>query len=602
MKIKLLLLTLLTVFLLSPNSTIAFADSSLSLDEETSVDFPRDPSSYEDSHFDSISKILISRIKLEPFNLYATIVFFLAIIHSMMIGFFKNLSHKARIEYNKLKKQGLVDKESKSMKAGLYHILSEIEVVFGLWTVALGIIISIFYDWGTFTEYVNGLKYNEPLFIIVIMTIASSRPILKFFELAMWKVVKIFNGTLEAWWLAILILGPILGSLITEPAAMTVCAYILAEKVYMTNPSKKIMYATLALLFVNISIGGSLTNFAAPPILLVAEPWGWDINYMFSTFGWKAFIAIVLSTTTYFILFKKEFESMQESFEHYKYKRYIQHKFISKKELNDIFDELSLLVSKNTNFFSELNAYSTILKERIKDIAIKNLSPEEFELLDIESAIDEKFESIKLNELQRIVPGLLPEKTRPKYWDLKWDQREDNVPYWIIGVHIAFLVWTVINSHSPALFLGGFLFYLGFYQITSFYQNRLDLKPALLVAFFLSGLIIHGTLQSWWISPILANLPAFALNITAITLTAFNDNASLTYLSTLVPELSETLKYALVSGALTGGGLTIIANAPNPVGLSILKKYFKKGISSVELLKYALIPTLITAITFFILK
>lgn len=601
MRYKNVLSAIILLIIFSLSMSFVYADNS-NADDEIKEVFPREQSTYHDSKLDSIMSMLLHRIKEEPFNLYATLIFFLAIVHTMMTSFFKHLSHKARDEYKALKKKGLVDKESTSIKAGVYHILSEIEVVFGLWTIALGVLISIFYDWNTFTSYINGLHYNEPLFIIVIMTIASSRPILKFFELAMWKFVKLFGGTLEVWWLTILILGPILGSLITEPAAMTVCAYMLAEKFYRTGPSKKLQYATLALLFVNISIGGSLTNFAAPPILLVAKPWDWSISFMFFTFGWKAVISIVLSTTIYFLLFKKDFEDMHKAFENYKYKKYIQHRFISQKELNDSFDDLSLLVSRNTKFMSELNAYGDILKGRIKELALEKLSDEEVVRLDIENAIDEKYESIQLLELKRIVPGLLPPEHKPRYWDLNWDQREDTVPLWIILVHVGFLIWTVVNAHTPALFLGGFLFYLGFFQVTSFYQNRLDLKPALLVAFFLAGLIIHGTLQSWWISPLIANLPALGLNLTAIGLTAFNDNASITYLSTLVPNLSDTLKYALVSGALTGGGLTVIANAPNPVGQSILKKYFDRGISSVELLKYALVPTIITTLCFMILK
>ena len=268
--------------------------------EEVAEVFPKTQSSYDDGNLDSIIKIIIHRIKEEPFNLFATIIFLLAIIHTMLTSVFNRLAHEADEKYKALIKKGLVDKESKSLAAGFFHILGEIEVVFGIWTIALGLVISIFYDWNVFTKYINGLHYKEPLFIIVIMTIASSRPILKFFEIIMWRIVKIFGGTLEAWWLTILILGPILGSLITEPAAMTISAYLLAEKVYSIGPSKKLQYATLALLFVNISIGGALTNFAAPPILMVAEPWHWSIQYMFMTFGWKSLIAIVLSTSTYF--------------------------------------------------------------------------------------------------------------------------------------------------------------------------------------------------------------------------------------------------------------------------------------------------------------
>ena len=186
--------------------------------------------------------------------------------------------------------------------------------------------------------------------------------------------------------------------------------------------------------------------------------------------------------------------------------------------------------------------------------------------------------------------------------DPNWDQREDSVPVWIMLVHLIFLLWTVVNAHEPVLFMAGFLFFLGFYQVTSFYQNRLDLKQPVLVAFFLAGLIVHGTLQGWWIAPLLGSLPKLGLNLTAIVLTAFNDNAAITYLSTLVPNFSDELKYAIVTGAITGGGLTLIANAPNPVGQSILKKYFKTGISSGMLFKYALLPTIITAVVFYLIQ
>ncbi|MDD2969585.1 MAG: putative Na+/H+ antiporter, partial [Lachnospiraceae bacterium] len=198
--------------------------------------------------------------------------------------------------------------------------------------------------------------------------------------------------------------------------------------------------------------------------------------------------------------------------------------------------------------------------------------------------------------------GLLPPEKRPPYMDPNWDQREDSVPLWIMLIHLVFLLWTVVNAHEPVLFMAGFLFFLGFYQVTSFYQNRLDLKQPVLVAFFLAGLIVHGTLQGWWIAPLLGSLPKLGLNLTAIVLTAFNDNAAITYLSTLVPDFSDELKYAIVTGAITGGGLTLIANAPNPVGQSILKKYFKTGISSGMLFKYALLPTMITAVVFYLIQ
>ena len=55
----------------------------------------------------------------------------------------------------------------------------------------------------------------------------------------------------------------------------------------------------------------------------------------------------------------------------------------------------------------------------------------------------------------------------------------------------------------------------------------------------------------------------------------------------------------LVAGSVTGGGLTVIANAPNPAGFSILKGCFSDGsISPLRLLGAASIPTLVAACMF----
>lgn len=549
-----------------------------------------------------IMESLKHSVSEEPFYLVTTLIFFLAIVHSLSTSYFNKRAHQEEARYEQLIKDKKVPKESKSVKAGVYHLLGEIEVVFGLWTIALGIAMTLYYDFHTFTHYLDGLKYTEPLFVITIMGIAASRPVLRFFENIMYRVVSIFGDTMASWWLVILVIGPLLGSLITEPAAMTICAYLLSEKVFSIEKNTRVQYASLGLLFVNISIGGSLTNFAAPPILMVQETWDWSLMFMLLNFGWKAILAIVLSTSIYYLFLRKEFESMKGSYDLYQYKKYIQKKFISQKELEENFDELAQLVSSNTKFFSELSAYSMILKERIKDIAKEKLSPTEIEALNIESAIEEKYDHIIQREYERTIPGLLTSDEQPMFRDPNWDEREDDVPLWIQGIHLLFLVWTIFNSHNPVLFLGGFLFYLGFFQVTAYYQNRLDLKPPLMVAFFLAGLMIHGTLQEWWIVPILSNLNPLSLNLTSIALTAFNDNAALTYLATLVPNFSDPLKYAIVAGAISGGGLTIIANAANPIGVSILKKHFKKGISPLKLMQYALLPTLISTVVFLIFK
>ena len=168
------------------------------------------------------------------------------------------------------------------------------------------------------------------------------------------------------------------------------------------------------------------------------------------------------------------------------------------------------------------------------------------------------------------------------------------MPLWITGVHLAFLGWTVLVAHEPALFIGGFLFFLAFTMATAAYQDEINMRPPMLVGFFLAGLVIHGGLQGWWIEPVLSRLSEYPLLIGATVLTAFNDNAAITYLATLVPNFSDSLKVAVVSGAIAGGGLTVIANAPNPAGQSLLQKYFPDGgIAPGGLFLAALFPTLV---------
>ncbi len=564
--------------------------------------FPIPEEAYGDIGTKGLGEVLSGRLEKAPFNAIVTIIFFIAIAHSLSVNFFSKKAHQYEIEFESLKAQGKVSRESRSMKATMFHFLSEVEVVFGLWAVVLGITCSSYYSWHTFVQYLNTLSYREPIFIIVIMIIASSRPILKLFELILWRIVKVFNGSIESWWLSILLLSAFLSSFITGPAAMTICAMLLSEKFFVLNPSKSLKYMTLALLFVNISVGGAMTNFASPPVLMVVDKWDWDLVFMFMNFGWKSIIAVVIGTVSYFLIFKKEFKALKKPHDDLQFKRYIQNRFISQKELELLFENLEQNIDARMGFTNELKAFSTILKDNMKEIARRKLTEQELAEFDVNNAIDEKFENIANKQFRRTIPGLLPLDERDNYQDPDWDLRDDRVPFWIMGVHLLFMLWTIMNAHESALFLAGFLFYLGFYQITSFYQNKIEFRPALLVGFFLAGLIVHGTLQAWWIAPILGSLPPLGLNLASIVLTSFNDNAAITYLSTLVPNFSDTLKYAVVSGAITGGGLTIIANSPNPIGQSILKPYFKQGIEAGSLLKFALMPTLIATVVFYMLQ
>lgn len=173
------------------------------------------------------------------------------------------------------------------------------------------------------------------------------------------------------------------------------------------------------------------------------------------------------------------------------------------------------------------------------------------------------------------------------------------VPWTVVGVHLLFLLGVVLFAHHPPVFLGLFLFFMGFAHAYERHQDRLILREALLVAFFLAGLVVLGGLQQWWLQPLLMDMDATTVFYGAMGLTAITDNAALTYLGSLVQGLSDEFKVALVAGAVTGGGLTVIANAPNPAGVSILRGKFKdQTIAPLGLLLAALAPTLVALLAF----
>jgi hypothetical protein len=149
--------------------------------------------------------------------------------------------------------------------------------------------------------------------------------------------------------------------------------------------------------------------------------------------------------------------------------------------------------------------------------------------------------------------------------------------------------------------MGLFLFFLGYTQAYARHQNPLILKEGLLVGFFLAGLVVLGGLQQWWLQPLVSSLPPAALFFGAVGLTAVTDNAALTYLGSLIEGISGASQYMLVAGAVTGGGLTVIANAPNPAGVALLRSGFDEGsIGAMGLLLGALLPTAVAA-SFFLL-
>ena len=502
MKIRALWLLLLAVFLACSSSAIAAAGAA------DLPPFPRPTDTYNDQDIADLWQRLKGRAAADPFNLVATVIFLLAIVHTFLASKFLSVAHHYEHRFDALESDeqeaGEISKVARKrdqlrFKATLFHFLGEVEAVFGIWAIPLAIAIVAFKGWETMVHYFDGVEYTEAIFVFVIMAIASSKPILRFAERCLSIFAAIGGRTPAAWWLSILTVGPLLGSFITEPAAMTICALLLAERFYKLQPSSTLRYATLGLLFVNISVGGTLSHFAAPPVVMVSSKWDWGFAYMFTNFGWKAILGIFVANALYFAAFRKELLSM----------------------------------------------------------------------------------SSRRNDA---------------------GEGEQPVPPFITIVHLAAIVWTVLNAHYPALVIFGLLFFLAFVVATERHQSAINLRSPMLVGFFLAALVIHGGCQRWWIAPVLGDLGKWPLMIGSVVLTAFNDNAAITYLATLVPGFTDELKFAVVAGAIAGGGLTVIANAPNPAGQSILQSQFEDGgINPLGLLLAALIPTIIMGAAFMLL-
>jgi len=465
--------------------------------------FPPPLESYNDSQMPGMWDVLQNRVRQQPLNLWVTLLFLGAILHTFFTHRFLHWAHVLE-ERQKAKTPSAIEVggDNSNVAARALHFFGEVEAVFGIWCVPLLILLAANMGWDGAVHYFSNASFVEPVFVVVVMSIASTRPVLQLAERALGCLARLGGGKPGAWWLSILTLGPVLGSFITEPAAMTISALLLAKQFYSLKPSPTLAYATLGLLFVNVSVGGAMTHFAAPPVLMVAAPWGWTTPFMFRHFGWVALMGILVSNVLYYYAFRREFL-------------------------------------------------------RLRDLAGNPIAA---------------------------------------------STKEPSVPVWVTVTHLAFMVWSVVNAHYPALLIGGFLFFLAVHEVTEKHQSDLQLRSPLLVGFFLAGLVVHGGLQQWWIGPVLGRLREVPLMFGATVLTAFNDNAAITYLATLVPNLGDSLKYAIVAGALAGGGLTVIANAPNPAAQSILSRFFSEGIAPLNLLLGALPATIIMILAFLLAR
>ncbi len=406
----------------------------------------------------------------------ALALFVLALAHTFAAKHFERLSHRF------------------PRHAGLFHLLGEVEVVFGFWALVLIAAIALVKGGASALAYAESRNYTEPLFVFVVMVVAASRPVLDLVLRAVDVVAHLFPvpRPLATTWLGLAVV-PLLGSLVTEPAAMTIASLMLAPIAFRQDVPERPKYFTLGVLFVNVSIGGTLTAYAAPPVLMVASTWQWDSGYMLVHFGWKAALAVTLNATL----------------------------------------------------------ATWVLRKHL---------------------------TLPTGGARSEAPS---------------------VPVTVAAVHIALLAGIVVLAHHPVAFLGLFLMFLGFAQAYERYQSPLILKEALLVAFFLAGLVVLGGMQAWWLQPIVSSMEPVALFFGAIGLTAITDNAALTYLGSLISGISVEAKHALVAGAVAGGGLTVIANAPNPAGVALLKRGFAdESVGAMELLAGALLPTVIAATAF----
>ena len=423
-------------------------------------------------------------------QIIGTVLFAVAVLHTFTVSKFEKIAHKYP--------QG-------SMGENFFHFMGEVEAVFGIWAAVFLIFYSFIDGFAIYDEshhviggalhYLESLNFTEPAFVFVIMCMSATKPVIEFAKNVILAVSKLLPfGKKKSFYISSLIIGPLLGSFITEPAAMTVTALILLDNFYAKEMSTKFKYATIGVLFVNISVGGTLSHFAAPPVLMVAAKYGWGLPFMLKNFGWKAVIGVFINTFIVASMFSKELK------------------------------------------------------------------------------------------------GQLPRKdAHPTDMDPPW---------WITVIHLVFMALVVYGAHHIVFFMGLFLFFLGFTKVTGEYQEELKLKESLLVGFFLAGLVTLGNVQQWWLQEVLTKLDALFLYYGAAALTAITDNAALTYLGSLV-ELSESAKYLIVAGAVAGGGLTVIANAPNPAGFGILKKSFgEDGIAPQKLFLAALAPTIVVLLCF----
>ncbi len=428
-------------------------------------------------------------------QLGATFLFFCAVFHTFLTPslakIYQEYQHKKMVFPERWKRYLLLGE--------CFRLLSKIELVFIFWAVPLFFLFLWCEGYKVTMGYFNSRNYLSALFIMVMLILLESKPIEYFSECVFSTIAKIGRQSPKCWWWTLMIAAPLSSFFLKETGAMIIASTLLVKHFYRLFPSTKFGYATMGLLFSNISISGLLSAFSSRALFMILPSVKWGNTMILQHFCWKAVLAILISTSVCYWIFRKEFDS---------------------------FPAVSV---------------SAKAKERI--------------------------------------------------------------PKWVICTHIGFVAALMILQSEP-LFMGAlFVFYLAFQNFTVFYQHSINLAKIAFVGLFFVGLVVFGGLQEWWVLEVMHRMSDFGYLITAYILSISLDNALVNYIVHNLPVATDCYLYLVLSGCMSAGGLTLIANMPNIVGYLILKPSFPSSSFSLGwLFLAALGPSCISVLIFWLLK
>lgn len=440
---------------------------------------------------------MLSKFGIEIFTF---IIFALAIIHAFLTHYFYALHEKYKIKANRVSKQ---QKFYLSLSE-ICYFFSEIEIVFGFWIIPLVLGLFLFLGVQETLHYLTSRDYTYALYMAVVVAFVSTRPIIQCAERLLAYISRLGGNSVKTWWWTILTLGPFLDIFLKEPGAMTITSILMAKTCFPFVKSRKFRYGTLALLFLNISLGGLFSPYTSRSLFLVAQLEKWDLAYTLMHFSWKALIVILLNTGLTYFVFRKKFPK----------------------------DSSALL---------------TFLE----------------------------------------------------------NEKREHIPIWLTIIHLGLFLAIILSSEYPPIFLGVFFIFIGIHKVTHHYQGHeqgpLQLKPAIAVGFFFASLLIHGELQEGWVLKFLSDLNFEGALAISTFLSSIIDNAIVLYFLDQIKPLKDPVLYAIIAGSLSAAALTVMANGPNLIGYTILKKFFGGNISPFQLFLAGLPLTILSLLIFWVL-